>query len=253
MKKLSDYRIREQNGKFYIEKQITETFGLFKKKTVTEWFSVDKWGYCRIPINSEFFNGRMVLIEDHSKKFDTLEEAKEQIIKWCEEPKYHYLVGCCGKYDTKPIPPMNIPYSIAMSAISRELPGWYVVGKTEHKIKEENGGIITFYSSKSKFENAKQKHKEFLEKKEKERKLEEAIKKAQEIADAAIKIINEFCESRKVGMYSKMNKDDRKCRILVFKHILNDAKQYASKKHVSLAEGLFEVLKERKMHIQQEV
>jgi len=95
MKKLSDYRIREENGKFYVEKQVTETFVLFKKKTVSEWFSVDKWGYCRIPINSEFFNGRMVLIEDHSKAFDTIEEAKAQIIKWCEEPKkpkYHYVV-----------------------------------------------------------------------------------------------------------------------------------------------------------------
>jgi hypothetical protein len=149
MKKLSDYRIREENGKFYVEKQVTETFGLFKKKTVSEWFSVDKWGYCRIPINSEFFNGRMVLIEDHSKAFDTIESAKAQIIKWCEEPKkpkYHYVVEfhseiamvrpesepINGKYYiTQSIPPMDITYSVGMKAIMRE------VDEYSYKIRDD--------------------------------------------------------------------------------------------------------------------
>lgn len=142
MKKLSDYRIREENGKFIVQvKEATVRKRFLLKNLVYEnWISASLF-YSKL---SE--DGGLVACKD---VFDTLEAAKAQIIKWCEEPKYHYV---------------------------REIERYSY-----------------YYDEKLEYFN--QKHKEFLEKKEKERKFEESIKKAQEIAYAAIKIINDFAKT----------------------------------------------------------
>lgn len=84
MKKLSDYRIREENGKFYIEKLSTFKSWFFLNKKQTEWWAVNIFG------TTDFGD-----VKDYKQimqqPFDTIEAAKAQIIKWCEEPKYHYV------------------------------------------------------------------------------------------------------------------------------------------------------------------
>ncbi len=102
MKKLSDYRIREENGKFVVEGRIEITERRFLRKLVNfEWHGLNVYG--EVAGFCHKFDGSNVKI------YTTLEDAKAQIIKWCEDPKYHYVKECdcglcfsdeaCKKYD----------------------------------------------------------------------------------------------------------------------------------------------------------
>jgi hypothetical protein len=136
MKKLSDYRIREENGKFYVETKVKHVFNDIRSNqdpvTNEGYFDVtDSRGNCIIGfLSSEFKN-----------EFDTLEAAKEQIIKWCEEPKkpkYHYVFEfhseiamvrpesepINGKYYiTQSVPPMDITCPLDLSRADIEYLG----------------------------------------------------------------------------------------------------------------------------------
>ena len=97
MKKLSDYRIREENGKFYVELMVKEITNRFLRKPIEEikWVRTDQDGDRLIR-----YSGRYCLcIFEPCETFDTLEAAKAQIIKWCEEPKYHYFNNMPCPYD----------------------------------------------------------------------------------------------------------------------------------------------------------
>lgn len=153
MKKLSDYRIREENGKFIIEACIEITERRFLKKVINfEWHQLNVYGevagFCRR------LDGIYV------KVYDTLEVAKAQIIKWCEEPKYHYLRDF-ERYT------YNLP-----KICPWDLADFY---------KESLSRADIEYLAKCRAE--------------KERKYKESIKKAQEIADSAIKIINDIAKT----------------------------------------------------------
>lgn len=68
MKTLSDYRINERNELFIVEVKKVITTKRFLRKDRVSFV----WDYCCV--------------------CDTLEKAKEQIIKLCKEPKYHYVI-----------------------------------------------------------------------------------------------------------------------------------------------------------------
>lgn len=110
MKKLSDYRIREFNGKFTVETKIETEEGFFRKRIKTRWVNI--WtGGCQ-----EGLTNRACV-------FDTLEEAKAKIVEWCDEPKYHYVVPDYSlkelpnfalgqkRYKVQSVPSMNVPVS----------------------------------------------------------------------------------------------------------------------------------------------
>ena len=84
MEKLSDYRIKEIAAGFIIEKKvIVYKIKFFRTIENEEWLPVDKNGgelFC-----DTMFDKTQICI------YDFFNEAKAQIIKWCEEPKYHYL------------------------------------------------------------------------------------------------------------------------------------------------------------------
>lgn len=84
MKKLSDYRIREENGKFVVEGRIEITERRFLRKLVNfEWHGLNVYG--EVAGFCHQIDGSNVKI------YTTLEDAKAQIIKWCDEQKYHYV------------------------------------------------------------------------------------------------------------------------------------------------------------------
>lgn len=124
MKKLSDYRIREENGKFYIELMVEEIEKPFLKKRTKniKWVPTDVDGDRIIR-----YNGRYLY--EPCNAFNTLKEAKVQIIQWCEDPKYHYVVPVMREmpswakqeFITQQVPQMNIPYSVAMEATTRDV------------------------------------------------------------------------------------------------------------------------------------
>lgn len=119
MKKLSDYRIREENGKFVVEGRIEMTEGRFFKKFANfEWHGLNVYG--EVAGFCHQFDGSNVKI------YTTLEDAKAQIIKWCDEPKYHYVVGYFGEYYTQRVPPMNIkyPFDSDLSEIMKQIPNF---------------------------------------------------------------------------------------------------------------------------------
>ena len=109
MKKLSDYRIREENGKFYVERAVTTKTGLFKNKEKIIWLDA------------------FIHFYGFKRTFDTLEAAAAKIIKWCEEPKYHYVVPDYSlkelpnfalgqkRYKVQSVPPMDIPFPLDLS------------------------------------------------------------------------------------------------------------------------------------------
>lgn len=144
MKKLSDYRIREENGKFIVQvKEATVRKRFLLKNLVYEnWISASLF-YSKL---SE--DGELVACKD---VFDTLEAAKAQIIKWCEEPKYHYVVP-----------------------VMREMPSW-----AKQEFTTQSVPCFSNESSKACDDLLKNKQKY-------------AIKKAQEIAESAINVINDF-------------------------------------------------------------
>lgn len=124
MKNLSDYRIREENGKFVVEGRIEITERRFLRKFVNfEWHGLNVYG--EVAGFCHQFDGSNVKI------YTTLEDAKAQVIKWCEEPKYHYVVADYGinelhnfaigkkRYKIQSVPKMDIPYLIGMAAIRR--------------------------------------------------------------------------------------------------------------------------------------
>lgn len=87
------YRIKELNGKFTIEIPETKVVGhLWWKKEVQVWRRADIFGmvYYFIP---DF--------DTLCPEFKTQAEAMEQIAKWFEEPKYHYLTTLTDKTNQK--------------------------------------------------------------------------------------------------------------------------------------------------------
>lgn len=149
MKKLSDYRIREEDGKFYIEKMFERNwrniFGVKKKKT--EWLKANTDG--------DYLNLDTIIgLSKLSWGYSTLEEAKAKIIKWCEEPKYHYVVADYGikelpnfaigkkRYKIQSVPQMDISYSVGMKALTRDYGVYFIfpfdeIAKTEQQMKDE--------------------------------------------------------------------------------------------------------------------
>jgi hypothetical protein len=136
MKKLSDYRIKEFNGKFTVETKIETEEGLFRKRIKTRWVNI--WtGGCQEGLTNRVCG------------FDTLEEAKAKIVELCEEPTYHYLF-----YKDDGIGTMNVPVSEYLNRFKYKVfppvileinprrispadikPNTVV--KTEHQMKEE--------------------------------------------------------------------------------------------------------------------
>lgn len=80
MKKLSDYRIKEENGEITIEKE-TDIYVLGFKKREKKFVPTDFKGKCCLDMD---FSNKV-------GKYPSVEAAKAQIIKWCEEQKYHYV------------------------------------------------------------------------------------------------------------------------------------------------------------------
>lgn len=93
MKKLSDYRIREFNGKFAVETKIETEEGFFRKRIKTRWVNI-------------WTGGCQEGLVNRACAFDTLEEAKAKIVELCEDPTYHYLFYKDDRIDT-----MNVPVS----------------------------------------------------------------------------------------------------------------------------------------------
>lgn len=101
MKKLSDYRIKEENGRFVVEGRIEITERRFLRKLVNfEWHGLNVYG--EVAGFCHQIDGSNVKI------YTTLEGAKEQIIKWCQEPKYYYLREFQG-YSYSPDFPKGCP------------------------------------------------------------------------------------------------------------------------------------------------
>lgn len=143
MKKLSDYRIKEENGEITIEKE-TNIYVFGFKKREKKFVPTD-------------FKGKCCLDMDFSNKvgeYPSVEAAKAQIIKWCEEPKYHYVVADYGikelpnfaigkkRYKIQSVPQMDIPYSVGMKALTRDYGVYFIfpfdeIAKTEQQMKDE--------------------------------------------------------------------------------------------------------------------
>jgi len=85
----SDYRIKEKNGKFLIQKKIITIekngFLWLKKEEVIEWHPIDYRGMALF--STRFFNNYSQALG----YLDTIEEAKSKIQEFLEVPKYHYL------------------------------------------------------------------------------------------------------------------------------------------------------------------
>lgn len=116
MEKLSDYRIKEKNGKFIIEGCVEITERRFLKKVINfEWHQLNVYG--KVAGFSRRLDGMRV------KEYGTLEEAKAKIVELCEEPKYHYVVPDYSlkelpnfalgqkRYKVQSVPSMNVPVS----------------------------------------------------------------------------------------------------------------------------------------------
>ena len=111
MKRLSDYRIREFNGKFAVQTKIETEEGFFRKRIKTRW--VYAWT-----------GGGQEGLTKLICEFDTLEEAKAKIVELCEEPTYHYVVPDYSlkelpnfalgqkQYKVQSVPSMDIPYPL---------------------------------------------------------------------------------------------------------------------------------------------
>jgi len=82
---MREYRIKELNNKFTIQIKTQRKEGWFGQKEIVEWRATDFQG------NSYYiqFDSMFPL----STTFRTLEEAKEQVRIWQEQPKYHYFGG----------------------------------------------------------------------------------------------------------------------------------------------------------------
>ena len=83
------YRIKEQGKKFTIQVQRFVTTGFWKWKEVTElWNPVDENGFeyrSHHRTDNNIIKSGMI----PCKKFDSLDEAVEQIKKWQLKPIYH--------------------------------------------------------------------------------------------------------------------------------------------------------------------